>query len=119
MNKKLYSDTVSYVPDDLTERVVRVRVEDKIKSERDENEWYIWNISLDISHLLPTNGPVEYVVYRFAPKYQDRREDKRFYDKSNEPVFSINVIGWQDSRFEIELKHVNGSISKMVSRLKP
>ena len=118
INKKLYSDTAKYMPDNITEKIVKVKVEERFeKSERDENDWYLWNISLELSREFSGDESVEYVVYRFNPTFQDRREDNKLYAKGNESNFSINVIGWEDTKFEIEMKHKNGSISKMVSKL--
>ncbi|MGA8844110.1 MAG: hypothetical protein WB511_11050 [Nitrososphaeraceae archaeon] len=63
INKKLYSDTAKYIPDNITEKIVKVKVEERFeKSERDENDWYLWNISLELSREFSGDESVEYVV---------------------------------------------------------
>ena len=42
---------------------------------------------------------------------------RKVYAKDSGQNFPINVVGWEESKFEIELKRKDGSIVKMVSRL--
>jgi len=57
------------------------------------------------------------VVYIFDPTFQDIREDKKLYPKNDNRKFSVNVIGWEESKFEIEVHRKYGSILKKVSNL--
>lgn len=54
----------------------------------------------------------------FDPIFQDIREDKKIYPKNDNRKFSINVIGWEESKFEIEIHRKDGSILKKVSIIK-
>jgi hypothetical protein len=61
---------------------------------------------------------VEYVVYTFDSTFQDKREDKKIYSKDDNGKFSIYVMGWEETKFEIEMHRNDGSILKMTSNLK-
>ena len=48
------------MPDNITEKIVKVKVEERFeKSERDENDWYLWNISLELSREFSGDESVE------------------------------------------------------------
>ena len=73
MKNKLQSTNIEYIPDNNVEKLVKIETTPIDKSERDDNQWYHWKISLDLSEL--SNGEsVEYVVYPFAPSFQKRTE---------------------------------------------
>jgi tetratricopeptide (TPR) repeat protein len=116
---KLDLRNVEYIPDDDERIKVKVELKKLGKSELDEIEWVLWNISLKISSKYYINDKsVAYVVYKFDPTFQDKRENKTLYPDIGKEDFSINVIGWEATKFEIELSLKNGSIQKMVSNLK-
>jgi tetratricopeptide (TPR) repeat protein len=110
---------VQYIPEDDERVKVKVDIKKLGKSELDEIEWVLWNISLEISSKYYINDKsVKYVVYKFDPTFQDKRDDKGIYPDGGKENFSINVIGWEATKFEIELHLENGPIQKMVSNLK-
>ena len=118
--KNNLSTNVHYIPDDGEKIKVEVKIIDKIgKSEWNETEWVVWGISLDPSSELIKKGQVEYVVYIFDSTFQDKRDNKKIYPKDDNGKFSINVMGWEERKFEIEL-HLNDrkrSILKITSNL--
>ena len=91
---------------------------DKIgKSERNQIEWVVWDIPLDPSSEFIKDGKVRYVVWTFDSTIQDKQIDKKLYPKNDNRKFSVNVIGWEESKFEIEIHRKDGSILKKVSKL--
>jgi hypothetical protein len=84
----------------------------------DEIEWVLWSISLKIPQKYINDKSVDYVVYTFDPTFQDKRDNKKLYPNEGKENFSIDVIGWEPTKFEIELHLRDGSIQKMVSNLK-
>jgi len=128
IKNNLESRNIQYIPDDSDKIRVEVQIIDTIgKSEWNEIEWFVWNISLKISPEFINGTSVDYVVYTFDSSFQDTREkeNKKIYPKDDNGKFSINVIGREEERkFEIEL-HLkdgkdskNGSILKLTSNLK-
>jgi tetratricopeptide (TPR) repeat protein len=111
---------IRYITDDGEKIKVNVKIIDKIgKSEWNEIEWVVWNISLDPSSDFIKDGKVEYVVYTFDSTFQDKRIDKKIYSKHGNGKYSIYVMAWEEERkFEIELHRNDGSILKMTSNLK-
>jgi hypothetical protein len=109
---------VHYIPDDEEKITVKFDKKNLGKSELDEIEWVLWNISLKISTEFINDESVDYVIYTFDPTFQDKRDNKTLYPNDGKGDFSINVIGWEETKFEIELHLKNGSIQKMVSNLK-
>jgi tetratricopeptide (TPR) repeat protein len=116
------SKNINYISDDDERIKVHVEIKERLgKSQLYEIEWFLWNISLELSPEFlndESDESVDYVVYMFDPTFQDKREDKKLYRKDGKATFSINVIGWEDSKFEIELHHKDGSILKKVSNLR-
>jgi Tfp pilus assembly protein PilF len=110
---------IRYITDDGEKIKVNVKIIDKIgKSEWNEIEWVVWNISLDPSSDFIKDGKVEYVVYTFDSTFQDKRIDKKIYSKHGNGKYSIYVMAWEERKFEIELHRNDGSILKMTSNLK-
>lgn len=110
---------VQYIPDDDERIKVNVDMKKVGKSELDEIEWVLWNISLEISSkYYIKDKSVDYVEYKFDPTFQDKRDNKRLYPDIGKENFSIKVIGWEATKFEIELHLKNGFIQKKVSNLK-
>ena len=110
---------IRYITDDGEKIKVDVKIIDKIgKSEWNEIEWVVWNISLDPSSDYIKDGKVEYVVYTFDSTFQDKRIDKKIYSKDGNGKYSIYVMGWEERKFEIELYRNDDSILKMTSNLK-
>jgi tetratricopeptide (TPR) repeat protein len=119
IKNNLDSRNVHYIPDDSEKIKVDVQIIDKMgKSEWNEIEWVVWNISLNPSSAFVSDGQVKYVEYKFDSTFQDTRGDKKIYPKDDKGKFSINVIGWEERKFEIELHRNDGSILKMISNLK-
>ena len=116
VKNKLQSTNIEYIPDNNVEKLVKIETTLIDKSERDYSQWYHWKISLDLSEL-SNEESIEYVVYTFDPSFQNARE--KVYAKDGGQNFPINVVGREESKFEIELKRKDGSIIKMVSRLSP
>jgi tetratricopeptide (TPR) repeat protein len=117
--RKPDSINIDYISDDDDERIkLEVAIKERLgKSEGNEIEWFLWNISLELSPEFLNDESVDYVVYMFDPTFQDKRDDKKLYPKDGKAKFSIYVIGWEESKFEIELHRKNGSILKMVRKL--
>jgi len=124
-NQQFDNDNIQFISDNNVEKIVKIKTTPIDKSKDHETQWYHWSISLDLSELAG-EGSVEYVVYTFDPTFRDTRDesDKKILPKDVKEVkdgiqnFPISVIGWKESKFEIELKR-NGSILKMVSKLSP
>ena len=113
------SRNIRYITDDSEKIKVDVKIIDSIgKSEWNEIEWVVWNISLDPSSELIKDGQVKYVVYKFDSTFQDKRVDNKISSTDDNGKFSINVMGWEERKFEIELHRNDGSILKMISNLK-
>ena len=121
MKSKPDSKNIEYISDDDERIKVHVVVKERLgKSELNGIEWFLWNISLELSPEFlndESDESVDYVVYMFDPTFQDRREDKKLYLKDGKAGFSTNVIGWEETKFEIEMHRKDGSILKKVSKL--
>jgi len=121
MKSKPDSKNIEYISDDDERIKAHVVIKERLgKSELNGIEWFLWNISLELSPEFLNNESdesVDYVVYTFDPTFQDRREDKKLYPKDGKAQFSTNVIGWEETKFEIEMHRKNGSILKKVSKL--
>jgi hypothetical protein len=58
------------------------------------------------------------VVYKFDSTFQDKRVDNKISSTDDNGKFSLNVMGWEKRKFEIELHRNDDSILKMISNLK-
>ena len=115
--KNYSSRNVRYMTDDSEKIKVDVKIIDRIgKSEWNEIEWVVWKISLDPSSEFIKDGQVKNVVYQFDSTFQKKRIDISSTDDNGK--FSINVMGWEERKFDIELHRNDGAILKMVSDLK-
>ena len=113
------SRNVHYMTDDSEKIKVDVKIIDSVgKSEWNEIEWVVWNISLDPSSEFIKDGRIKYVVYKFDSTFLDKRVDNKISSTDDNGKFSINVMGWEERKFEIELHRNDGSILKMISNLK-
>jgi tetratricopeptide (TPR) repeat protein len=102
---------------DYGEKIIDVDIIDRRrKSEWDETEWVVWKISLDQSSEFLKDGKVKKVVYQFDSTFQNNRIEISSTDDNNE--FSINVMGWEKRKFDIELHRNDNTILKMVGDLK-
>ena len=121
MKHKPGTEKINYISDDDERIKVHVVINERLrKSKFNEIEWFLWNISLELSPEFfnhESDVPVDYVVYMFDPTFQDIRDDKKLYPKNDNRKFSVNVIGWEESKFEIEIHRKDGSILKKVSKL--
>ena len=121
MKSKPDSKNIEYISDDDERIKVHVVIKERLgKSELNGIEWFLWNISLELSPEFlndESDESVDYVVYMFDPTFQDRREDKKLYPKDGKAQFLTNVIGWEETKFEIEMHRKNGYILKKVSKL--
>jgi hypothetical protein len=113
------SRNVRYITDDNDKIIVDVKVIDRAgKSEWNEIEWVVWNVSLDPKSEFIKDGQLKYVVYKFDSSFQDKRVDNKITSTDGDGKFSINVMGWEERKFDIELHRNDGSILKMISNLK-
>ena len=123
MKNKPKTKKIHYISDDDERIKVHVVIKERLgKSELNGIEWFLWNISLELSPEFLNNESdesVAYVVYTFDPTFQDKREreDKKLYPKDGKAQFLTNVIGWEETKFEIEIHRKDGSILKKVSKL--
>ena len=116
VDKKLQYMNINFISNIDTQQVVKM-VTKPIAKSNDNIQWYLWKISLELSRVFNDNIPVDNVVYTFDPKFQGQQGNS-FYTKEGESNFPINVIGDQETKFEIEVKRKDDSILKMISKLK-
>ena len=116
VDKKLQYMNINFISNIDTQQVVKM-VTKPIAKSNDNIQWYLWKISLELSRVFNDNIPVDNVVYTFDPKFQGQQGNS-FYTKEGESNFPINVIGYEETKFEIEIKRKDDSILKMISKLK-
>jgi tetratricopeptide (TPR) repeat protein len=116
VDKKLEYMNINFISNIDTQQVVKM-VTKPIAKSNDNIQWYLWKISLELSRVFNDNIPVDNVVYTFDPKFQGQQGNS-FYTKEGESNFPINVIGYEETKFEIEVKRKDDSILKMISKLK-
>ena len=116
VDKKLQYMNINFISNIDTQQVVKM-VTKPIAKSNDNIQWYLWKISLELSRVFNDNIPVDNVVYTFDPKFQGQQGNS-FYTKEGESNFPINVIGYEETKFEIEVKRKDDSILKMISKLK-
>ena len=81
-------------------------ISSKSKVHYENLQWYKWNISINV---LDISSPISHVIYKFAPTF---RNNIQRIDTKNDINFSIKVIGWQDSKVEIEIILNDNSVIK-------
>ena len=81
MKTKPVTKKIHYISDDDERIKVHVVINEGLeKSKFNEIEWFLWNISLELSPEFfnhESHESVDYVVYMFNPTFQDIREDKK------------------------------------------
>jgi len=117
LNKINSSRNVCFITVDDEKIKVNVKQIDSIgKSEWNEIEWFVWNISIDPSPEFIKDGQIKHVVYQFDSTFQEKRIDISSTEDNGK--FSINVMGWEERKFDLELHRDVGPILKMVGDLK-
>ena len=113
---ELQSSKIKYIDEYLDKIKINVVVEKKIEiSEKNNIEWYVWNISIEQPSRVSDDIAIESVIYKFDPSFQDKaqtisaREDNKFL---------IKAIGWEESKVEMELNLKDGSRLQKVIALK-
>jgi hypothetical protein len=110
------SRSVSNVDDSEKIKVDVDIIDRRGKSEWDEIEWVVWKISLNPLSELFKDGQVKSVVYQFDSTFRDKRIE--IFSSDHNENYSVNVMGWQERKFDIELHQNDNTILKMVGDLK-
>jgi tetratricopeptide (TPR) repeat protein len=98
----------------------REKIKINIKSEKilsksklyyENLQWYKWNISIDV---LDISSQISHVIYKFDPTF---RNNSQRIDTKNDINFNIKVIGWRESKVEINIILNDNSIIKKYATL--